>query len=128
MSEDKNESEYDYESIEYDSESVLKGYSSMFTVMDIIEDAIIDEVVRSAVKRVNNELEDSNQPTIQIQWSDIPYKLMKECEYLLLHYDVTQWDTHQEFGNKLITILIDRAYKVRDIVSEWLKTEFLKQN
>ena len=53
---------------------------------------------------------------------------MKEWEYLLLHYDVTQWDTHQEFGNKLITILIDRAYKVRDIVSEWLKTEFLKQN
>ena len=124
MSENENESEYDYESIEYDSESVLKGYSSMFTVMDIIEDAIIDEVVRSAVKRVNNELEDSNQPTIQIQWSDIPYKLMKEWEYVLLHDDVT----HQEFGNKLITILIDRAYKVRDIVSEWLKTEFLKQN
>ena len=124
MSENENESEYDYESIEYDSESVLKGYSSMFTVMDIIEDAIIYEVVRSAVKRVNNELEDSNQPTIQIQWSDIPYKLMKEWEYILLHDDVT----HQEFGNKLITILIDRAYKVRDIVSEWLKTEFLKQN
>ena len=123
MSENENESEYDYESIEYDSESVLKGYSSMFTVMDIIEDAIIYEVVRSAVKRVNNELEDSNQPTIQIQWSDIPYKLMKEWEYILLHDDVT----HQEFGNKLITILIDRAYKVRDIVSEWLKTEFLKQ-
>ena len=107
---------------ESDSEFILDGYFSLFDVIESTTYGMLCEVVSAAIASLNRELEANNQPIIKLKWRDIPYDLMREWETFLFYYDVTQWKPRDdECHNTVMALLKDRIWKLRDIVTEWLK-------